>query len=230
MKNLNYNLTKAVLLLLLGSFAFAFSDKTANELKEAIKTEYAKEYPSITITSVNITETVKEDTKNLTFKALELQRQNLQKNSGAVLVIFEDEKKLTKKTFVRYEIEALLEVAKAKYNLPKDKIISLDDVVFENIQFKNFYSKPLEKQEILGLATRRYIPIGTMLSAKDAAKAPLVKKGSNIVATMTQDTLEIELEVTALEDGNADETINVKTKNGKMMRAFITKDGRAEIK
>ncbi len=47
---------------------------------------------------------------------------------------------------------------------------------------------------------------------------------------MTQDTLEIELEVTALEDGNADETINVKTKNGKMMRAFITKDGRAEIK
>lgn len=209
---------------------FAFSPKTTAELQEAIKIEYSKEYPSITITSVNITETVKEDTKNLTFKALELQRQNLQKNSGAVLVIFEDEKKATKKTFVRYEIEALLEVAKAKYNLPKDKIIGSDDVVFENIQFKNFYSKPLEKQEILGLATKRYIPIGAILSAKDAAKAALVKKGSLIVATMTQDTLEIELEVTALEDGNADETINVKTKNGRMMRAFITKDGWVQIK
>ncbi len=208
----------------------AFSPNTVAELQEAIKTEYSKEYPSLLVTSVNITEAVREDTKNLTFKALELQKQNLQKNSGAVLVIFEDEKKITKKTFVRYEIEALLEVAKAKYNLPKDKIISSDDIIFENVQFKNFYSKPLNKQEVLGLATKRFIPAGTMITAKDAARAPLIKKGALIVATMTQDTLEIELEVTALEDGNADETINVKTKNGKMMRAFITKDGRAEIK
>ncbi len=120
----------------------AFSPNTVAELQEAIKTEYSKEYPSLLVTSVNITEAVREDTKNLTFKALELQKQNLQKNSGAVLVIFEDEKKITKKTFVRYEIEALLEVAKAKYNLPKDKIISSDDIIFENVQFKNFYSKP----------------------------------------------------------------------------------------
>ncbi len=221
---------KYLLVAILACNVLAFSPNTVTELQEAIKTEYSKEYPSLLVTSVNITEAVREDTKNLTFKALELQKQNLQKNSGAVLVIFEDEKKITKKTFVRYEIEALLEVAKAKYNLPKDKIISSDDIIFENVQFKNFYSKPLSKQEISGLATKRFIPAGTTITAKDATRAPLIKKGALIVATMTQDTLEIELEVTALEDGNADETINVKTKNGRMMRAFITKDGRAEIK
>lgn len=225
-----YRLNKFLILLILASTLFAFSDKTTKELQEAIKTEYAKEYPSIVITSVNISETIKYDSKNLVFKALELQRQNLQKNSGIVLAVFEDEKNATKKTFVRYEIEALLEVAKAKYNLPKDKILGLDDVVFENIQFNHFYSKPLDKQEILGLATKHFIPTGSLLTQKDAAKPPLVKKGVSATAVLIQDGLEIELEVTALEDGNADETINIKTKNGKMMRAFITKDGRLEIK
>jgi flagella basal body P-ring formation protein FlgA len=223
-------LNKLLLAALTSINLFAFSENTAYELREAIKAEYAKEYQTITFVDIKIVETSKEDSNTLILKGLDIQKQNLQRNSGIVLAIFEDEKRIQKKTFIRYEIEALVEVTKAKYNLPKDKIIVIDDVAFENIQFKHFYSKPVTKQEISALLTKRFIPSGTLLTQKDVGKAPLIKKGTTVSATMTQDALEIELEAVAMEDGNANETINIRTKNGKIMRALVDKDGKVVIK
>lgn len=210
--------------------AFGFSPQNIKDLQEAIKNEYLKEYPKAAILDIKITDISREDTQNLQYKALEIQKQNLQKNNGVILAIFENDKNISKKLFVRYEIEALVEILKAKYNLQKDKILTAEDVISENTKFKVFYSKPLSIEAIGLLSTKRFIASGTILTEKDAAKAPAIKKNSNVYAIMKQDSLEIELEVTALEDGGINDTITVRTKNGKTMRAFVASKNRLEIR
>lgn len=208
----------------------AFSTKTEAELKDAIKNEYQKEFPSILISDIKIEAATKENLAGLRYKALEIQKQNLQKDSGVILAIFDGERNSTKRLFIRYKIEALLEIVKAKYNLQKDKIIDLDDVLIENVPFKSFYAKPISKESVKGLAAKRFISVGSIIFEKDAGRSATLKKNSSSYAIMKMDGLEIELEVIALEDGNVGETINVKTKNGKIMKAFIGKDGRLELK
>lgn len=207
-----------------------FSPQNIKDLQEAIKNEYLKEYPKAAILDIKIVDISKEEVTNLQYKALEIQRQNLQKNNGVVLAVFENDKNVSKRLFVRYEIEALVEIVKAKYNLQKDKILTAEDVILENIKFKTFYSKPLGIEAIGLLSTKRFISSGTILTEKDAAKAPAIKKNSNVYAVMKQDSLEIELEVTALEDGGINDTITVRTKNGKTMRAFVASKNRLEIR
>lgn len=229
-KSLKKLLASLFVIAVFANFVFAFSQKTEGELKDAIKNEYQKEFPTILISDIKIEHTTKEDFGNLRYKAMEMQKQNLQKDSGVVLAIFEGDKNSTKRLFVRYKIEALLEIVKAKYNLQKDKIIDLDDVLADNVPFKNFYSKPISKESLKGLAAKRFMTAGSIIFEKDVGRSATLKKNSSSYATMKMDGLEIELEVVALEDGNIGETINVKTKNGKTMKAYLNKDGRLEIR
>jgi len=223
--------------LLVSSFAvfvfgvslFGFTPENEKKLEEAIKIEYQKEYPTIVISIVKIEDMVKEERQNLRYVGLEMQRQNLQRDSGVILAVFESDKNSTKRVFVRYKIEALLTVVKAKYNLQKDKIITSEDIMTESIRFNNFYSKPLSESTVQGLATKRFIALGTVLTQKDATKPPVIKKNSLHGALMRQKGLEIELEVAAMQDGNCGETISVKAKNGTIMKAFITTNNRLEI-
>ena len=224
------SLTSLLLTSLLALGLYGFSPQNIKELQEAIKIEYTKEYPKAAILDVKIQDISNQNTQNLQYKALEMQKQNLQKSSGVVLAVFEDDKNITKRVFVRYEIEALIEILKAKYNLQKDKILSTEDVIFENEKFKTFYSKPLDRESLGLVSAKRFITGGTILTEKDAARTPAVRKNSVIYAIFKQDSLEIELEVTALEDGGINDTISVKTKSGKMMRAFVAAKDRLEIR
>ncbi len=208
---------------------FGFSQESEKKIEEAIKNEYIKEYPEIIISSVTIEDMTKESRQNWRYTALEMQKQNTQKDNGVVLAIFETEKNTTKRVFVRYKIEALLSIVKAKYNLQKDKIITSEDIITESIKFKNFYSKPIPESSAKGLVTKRFITVGTVLTDKDVARPSAVKKNSTLYALMRQKGLEIELEVIALQDGNIGETISVKAKNGTIMKALIKQDGRLEI-
>ncbi len=209
---------------------FAFSDKAEADLKSAIKNEYIKEYPQIAVVSIKVQEGSKESISGYRYSAIEMQRQNLTKNNGVVLAIFVNEKNETKRVFVRYEIEALLEVLKAKHNLQKDKILSQEDVNIENIALKNIFFKPLTKDELGSVSTKRFISGGTVITQKDASKPPAVRKNSIVYAVIRQDAIEIEMEVTALEDGDIGDTINVRAKNGKNMKALVASKERVEIR
>ncbi len=217
-------------LLICSYFALASTKQAETELQEAIKNEYKKEFPTILISDIQLTQTTKEDFGNLKYAAIEMQKQNLQRDNGIVLAVFETDKNSTKRLFVRYKIDALLEIVKAKYNLQKDKIIDENDVSAQNVPFKNFYSKPVPKESLIGLATKRFITTGSIIFEKDVGRPPFLKKNSVAYAAMKMDGLEIDLEVIALEDGDIGETINVKTKNGKTMKAYIHKDGKLEIR
>jgi len=211
------------------AWLFGFSQETEKNVANAIKSEYLREYPNIIISDITLEDMTKENRQNLTYKAIEMQKQNTQKDHGVVLAVFENEKNATKKVFVRYKIEALITIVKAKYNLQKDKIITSEDIITESIKFKNFYSKPLLENNIKGLATKRFIAFGTMLTEKDAARPPTIKRGSSAYAIMHQQGLEIELEVIAMQDGDVGDTISVKAKNGMIMKALINKNNSLEI-
>ena len=68
-------------LLLYGSALFGFSEKTTTELTNAVKTEYLKEYPSIIVSNVIITDMSKEQQDDSRLVGMELQRQSLVKSA-----------------------------------------------------------------------------------------------------------------------------------------------------
>lgn len=209
---------------------FGFSGETELQIKESIKAEYLREYPSISIANVKIEIAAKMDTAGYRYKSIEPLRQNLNKSVGVASVTFESAQKTDKKIFVKYEIDASLEVLKAAYNIQKDKIITSSDTTSENIKFKNFFAKPLSKEQLKNVVAKRFIRAATVLTALDIAGASSVKRGSVMYAVISQDFLDIELEATTLEDGNVGDTINVKTKSGKVMKAYISSPSKLEIR
>ena len=94
-------------LLLYGSALFGFSEKTTTELTNAVKTEYLKEYPSIIVSNVIITDMSKEQPDDSRLVGMELQRQSLTKSSSTLIAILENGQKKTKRVFVRYEVEKI---------------------------------------------------------------------------------------------------------------------------
>ena len=217
-------------LLLYGSALFGFSEKTTTELTNAVKTEYLKEYPSIIVSNVIITDMSKEQPDDSRLVGMELQRQSLTKSSSTLIAILENGQKKTKRVFVRYEVEALLPMPKAKYNIQKDKIIAEDDVEYENVKLRYLTAKPLGKEELGNVIAKRFLPAGTYITTREAARESLVRKNSTLTAVMIDGGLEIDIEVTALEDGNENQTINVRTKNGKTVKAVVKSKNRVEIR
>jgi len=209
---------------------FGFSGETELQIKESIKAEYLREYPGISISNVKIEIAAKMDTAEYRYKSIEPLRQNLNKSIGVASVTFESAQKIDKKIFVKYEIDASLEVLKAAYNIQKDKIITSSDTTSETVKFKNFFAKPLSKGQLKNVVAKRFIRAATVLTALDIAGASSVKRGSVMYAVISQDFLDIELEATTLEDGNVGDTINVKTKSGKVMKAYISSPSKLEIR
>lgn len=209
---------------------FGFSEKITQELINAVKTEYLKEYPSVIVSNVIVTDMSKEQPDDSRLVGVDLQRQSLTKNASTLIAVLENGQKKTKRVFVRYEVEALLPMPKAKYNIQKDKIIAEDDVEFENVKLRYLTAKPLGKEELGNVIAKRFLPAGTYITTREAARESLVRKNSTLTAVMIDGGLEIDIEVTALEDGNENQTINVRTKNGKTVKAIIKSKNRVEIR
>jgi len=222
---LTKSLISFLLLFFLSTALQALDKECEAEIKAAVENEYKKEYKTILITSSKVEAATRENLSGFRYVALELQRRNLQRDNGIVLVILEDSNKISKRVFVRYKIDALMEIIKAKYNLQKDKIISSDELLTQSAPFKNYYSRPVAKDSIVGMSSKRFIPAGSIIYEKDIQRPPLVKKNSTSYATMDMEGIEIGLEVVSLEDGNSGETINVKSKNGKIMKALVRENG-----
>lgn len=217
-------------LLVLSAYLFGFSPESKTAIEAALKEEYAREYKDPIFASIKVESASKDEAKGYFFKGIEISPQNLTKNRGAGSAIFENSDGKVKKLFFRYELDVEIEVLKAVSNLQKDKIIDLREVTVERIKLKNLYAKPLKKESLKNLAAKRLIRAGSVITAQDVGEASAIKKGSSVNVVVIADFLEVETAGVALEDGEIGEHINVKTKNGKVMRAYISSPYRLEVR
>lgn len=200
------------------------------QLKQKVQTEYKKEYPSIEISKIEIDSPPIAQKDGYRLLSSTIQKQNLQRNNGVLVCLFAKKSGGEKKFFLKYKLEASLPVAKARYNLQKDKLLTAADVIEESIAFKNLFSKPHNSSSVVGLMAKRYIPSGTVITHNDAKLPPAVRKGDSVEALLRDGSVEVGIEVLALQDGYEGESITVKSKSGKIMKAFVNMGGRLELR
>ena len=112
-----------------------------------------------------------------------------------------------------------------KQNSP---ILENINVIKKEINFKRFYSKPLDKIK-KDLIASKIISKNSIITTLNTKKAPLVLRGENVNVTIKSKNITITTTAKALKDGNIGDIINIEI-NRKIYKAIVINKNQVELK
>ncbi|MDD2385114.1 MAG: flagellar basal body P-ring formation chaperone FlgA [Sulfurospirillaceae bacterium] len=152
--------------------------------------------------------------------AVQIQDSAIKKSNGTFVAIFQIGNK-ERKFYVNYELQASVDVFKAKHNLLNGKILDTDDYEQVSIGLDNFSSRTIVGLMPSNLVIKNYIKEGQILMENFFEEKQDVSKRDSIKAYLKEGALMIEVQATLLEDGNIGDIVKIKTEQGKILKAKI---------
>jgi len=166
--------------------------------------------------------------KEYKFLKIEISQNNLRKQIGNFRVLFKTKKKV-KKIYFRFNINAKIDIFKAKHKLYNDKILTQNDYEKVSIKLDKLPSKIITCKMPERLITKNYISVGSVLTMNKFRYKKDVLRGTHVKAYLKDGALVLETEATVLRDANVGEIVKIKTANGKLFRAKIISNYKAII-
>ncbi len=123
--------------------------------------------------------------------------------------------------FFRYEISAKMPVLRATKPIATRQMLGIGDFAKDWVELREFSPDMMSDAPNARLAAKQNIKSGEVLRLRQFTPLPLIKKGERVNAVLSDGTLSIIVEVTALENGNLGETIKVKNNDKKVFSAQI---------
>ena len=156
------------------------------------------------------------------YKLLSVQIQDsvMIKSRGTFVAIFKIGNK-DRKFYINYDIDASVDVFKAKHNLLNGKILTTDDYEQVSIGLDSFSSRTIVGEMPSNIVIKNYIKEGQILMENFFEQKQDVSKRESIKAYLKEGALVIEVHATLLEDGNVGDIVKIKTEQGKVLKAKI---------
>ncbi len=156
------------------------------------------------------------------YKLLSVQIQDsvMIKSRGTFSAIFKRGNK-DRKFYINYDIDASVDVFKAKHNLLNGKILDTDDYEQVTIGLDSFSSRTIVEKVPSNLMVKGYVKEGQILMENFFEEKQDVSKRESIKAYLKEGALIIEVHATLLEDGNIGDIVKIKTEQGKVLKAKI---------
>lgn len=209
------------------------ADTKSDILQDAtlrISKRYTSELPTLKILNIDIKPQQNVDFEGLRLFDIELaNKSGFLRKEGTVVLLLSGVNSTQKKLFARYRVEGFLGVVKAGVNIPKDTILTLDNVKFDSVKFDWLQMPPVQNEQLGSVVAKRLLPTGTIITKKDVGPIALVKKFSAVTAVISSDAMELTFEATAQEDGVAGQIISIKNKQGKIFKARILSAARVSV-
>lgn len=155
----------------------------------------------------------------------------LKKNSGILSLKYKNaESSAIKQASIIYEIDGIVEILKAIENIAVGENLSTSNVKSEKIKFVNIKGILLDKAELDSHSAKSFIKKDSIIFKDKTKPKILVKKGENVLTKGSNDGIEFEFILQAMQSGALNEIINAKNlSSGKIIRVKITAKGKAQI-
>ncbi len=200
--------------------------KSFPKLQNFIKEKYKDSYPTLRIEAVSLKPTGRGKNEDLKPEcSVRLPKNSLRKKSGTFVMKCEKNR-----YYFHYRVYGTILVYKANHQIKKDKIIDSNSVYTEYMPFERFYAPPLSNFTKGIYMAKLNIAADKILTSANTQPLPAVLKGSLVRCFYKVDSITIEFEARALQNGNVGDRIIVKKNSGKTLRGLVVGNGRVELK
>ena len=196
-----------------------------DKIKNALKEEYLKNYPSIVIKNINVHPRGYLDSLPQTYEVGINGKMHLS-DSGILYIKTKDNKKI----FFNYEVMAKVEVILARVEIQKGQELSNINTTKNSIMLAKFRAPPLQSFKNGALQSKHRIKSGTVLTSRDITGLLLVKKGSNVNVSFYNAGISISFSAVASRGAKLGQSVYVTNSNGKKIKVVITGRNKARIK
>ncbi|ALV24423.1 flagellar basal body P-ring biosynthesis protein [Campylobacter iguaniorum] len=203
-----------------------FSASLVSLLEENIKSQI----PNIIIEKLNIQ---KPDNLPQDFNEYELKEillLSLKDDGGNLRAVYKMPNNLNKSMFFKFDIKAKVKVFVASRDMDKGQILNLSDFESMLVPLNKYEKTALTSLPKVSLITKTRIKMGRVLTTRQFKTLSDIKRGDQITAIINDGSLSVEILVTALEDANIGEIIQVKNENNQIFKATIVSKNRAIIR
>ena len=201
-----------------------------DEIAQALLEKFEKKYPCMIsdLPEITLNTPLPYNFKSYSLIKIDIKDSVLRRRKGSFKALFKTPTS-EKKIYFKFVIDATVEVFKAKHKLFNDKILSNDDFEKMTIKIDKLPLKAITCTMPKNLMTKNYVSANSILTMNKFEKKKNVLRGDKLHAYIREGMLVIESEATALQDGNIDDTIQIKTDNGKLFRAKLISKYKAII-
>jgi flagella basal body P-ring formation protein FlgA len=153
---------------------------------------------------------------------------------GPVLVSLEfwrGEERVGQRT-ASVDVQVFQDVLVTTRGLDRHALIDPDDIRVEKVDVRTLGDACFtEVEDLVGRWTRKIIPEGRAILARDVEDVPLIKRGQKILIIVHLGGITVRATGQALEDGAAGDEIAVKNeRSGKRLNGVVVGEGRVEVR
>lgn len=216
---------KKIFLILIPCFIFSTN---IEKVKQALKEEFINNYPKIIINNIDLkSSSLPKDFDK--FEFLRIANGRFDKAQGFLRAEFKTNNNLQKNVFFRYFIYANLEVLKSQIDIKKGQRLGVFDYEIVLIDFEKAPLNPVSKEDALNLIAKSNINKNTILKESMFKSNTLIKRKDIVVGILSDNGIDILVELMALDSGNLGQRIRLKNKDGKIMQGIITGKNRVKL-
>jgi flagella basal body P-ring formation protein FlgA len=204
-----------------------FSKKSpidTSKLKHAVQQLYSKLYSDISIDSIEIHPRSYIATLPANY-TINFQKKAPLACDGIVSITTPKKRKI----FFNYHIEATVSVLRARETIQKDEELSTINTRKKSIILKKFYSIPIQHLPSGSLQAKHRIAKEKIITQRDVVALWYVRRGDTVSLTLKNQALFINMSAKALQNGRIGEYIQVRTRNGKKLKAKVVGKNRVEV-
>ncbi len=225
------NLVSRSIFILITIFIIFSHNLFALTLAESLKIKIKEDIPNATINSISIEKPSSLPQDFSSYKLKDIFILSIRSNDGNFRALYEMPNKLNKSIFFKFKIDANVNVLVAIKDIDRDHILNLSDYEQKSVSLKEYDKEALkEAPKNIKLITRTRIKRGKILTNRQFKTLSDIKKGDLINAVLKDGALNIEVLVTALEDGNVGDIIQVRNENNQVFKANVISKNRVLIR
>lgn len=217
---------KILLFLLFFNFSLA---SNLDEIKLALIKEFKTNYPQLDIISLELKaqSNLPKDFDKYIF--LKLGNHNFNKADGFIKAEFKTPQQFKKNIFLRYFLKANLEVLQSIRPISRNQKLSPASFKIIKISFDKVPQGVLKKDEITHLIARTNIRENIILKHNMFKTKTLIQRNDSVYGILKDGGLSVMVELKAMQNGNLNQRIRLKNKEGKTVYGRVISKNYVEI-
>lgn len=205
-------------------FLFVFlsfvSAGNLDQIKIALNKEFTNNFPKIIITKIDLkTSPLPEDFEEYEFVRLGSGR--FTRSIGFGRAEFKNAKNEQKNVFFKYFVKARLEAVKSISAIKKDEKLQAFHYKGVLLDFDKIPLNALSLDDTQNLIAKNNIKKNTILKENMFKTNALIKKNDPIIGVLKDKSIDVLIELVALQSGNLNEKVRAKNKDGKVMQGIV---------
>ena len=214
------------------AFGNAFENSAfEKQCKDFIIKSYQEQYKDLhfTYSALSLSPTLHIDITDAKILNLEIQKGALQRNSGNLIALIQ--KNNTQISYpIAYTINASSEVLRATMLIKSNQNITAANAKIQTIPIENLKGIPLAPKYLNQISAKSIISAHTIIFVSKTQSKILIKKGEMFAGVLWQDSIHVQTDLQALENGAQGQIIKALNPHSKKtLRVRVIGEQKAEI-